>query len=111
MPAQPFYESYERTDMKKILIIEDSARTITFNNRKVRTPVTLTVTDCDLKALKVQMKMADIHNWKVKVLSEKDNEVIDYDYAEPQEVIIEELEFESEPKTTLEKLMKDGDSE
>ena len=95
--------------MKKVLIIKDRAKFITFNNRKVRTPVTLTVTDSDIKALKIHMKMADIQDWKVEVVSENDSEVIDYDYEEPQETIIEELE--DEPKTILEKLMKDGASE
>ncbi len=94
----------ERADMKKVLIIKDVARFITFRNRKVRTPVTLTINDSELKALKVHMKMADIKKWEVKLITEQDTEVIDYDYAEPDEVIIEELE--EEPKTILEKLMK-----
>jgi len=95
--------------MNKILVIEDRAKTITFRNRKVRTPVTLTVSERDLKALQIHMKMADIRQWRVENIPEKGTEVIDYDYAEPKEVIIEELE--AEPKTILEKLMKDGDSE
>lgn len=95
--------------MKKVLIIKDRAKFITFRNRKVRTPVTLTVNESELKALTIHMNMADIQDWKVEVVSDKDTEVIDYDYAEPQEVIIEELE--EEPKTILEKLMKDRASE
>jgi len=95
--------------MKKRLIIEDRARFINFKNRKVRTPVTLTVNDSELKHLMIVMRMADIQNWKVEDISDNQKtEVIDYDYAEPEEVIIEELE---EPKTILEKLMKDGESE
>jgi transcriptional regulator NrdR family protein len=108
MPVQP-YTNPERTNMKKVLIIKDRAKNITFKNRKVRTPVTLTIQDSDLKALKLHMKMADIQEWEVKVVSNEDTEVVDYDYAEPKEVIIEELE--EEPKTILEKLMKDGASE
>lgn len=98
----------ERTNMKKKLIIEDKAKFINFKNRKVRTPVTLTISDSELKSLRIHMKMADIQNWKVENISDEKTEVIDYDYAEPNEVIIEELE---EPKTILEKLMKDGESE
>jgi len=94
--------------MKKKLIIEDKAKFINFKNRKVRTPVTLTISDSELKSLRIHMKMADIQNWKVENISDEKTEVIDYDYAEPNEVIIEELE---EPKTILEKLMKDGESE
>jgi hypothetical protein len=96
--------------MKKVLIIEDKAKSIIFKNRKVRTPVELIVSDSELKALKVKMKMADIQNWKVGVIKkEEKSEIIDYDYEEPKEVIVEELE--TEPKTTLEKLMKTGEGE
>jgi len=91
--------------MKKLLIIEDKSKFITFRNRKVRTPVTLTVNESELKALYVHMKMVDIQKWKVKVITKKDNEIIDCDdYKE--EVVIEELE--DEPKTILEKLIKNG---
>ena len=96
--------------MKKVLIIKDSAKFIIFRNRKVRTPVTLNVNDDELKALKIGMKMSDIQDWEVKVVSEQGTEVIDYDYEEPAEVMIEELE-DDEPNTILEKLMKNGDSE
>jgi len=96
--------------MKKVLIIEDKAKSIIFKNRKVRTPVKLIVSDSELKALKVKMKMAAIQNWKVGAIKkEEKSEIIDYDYEEPKEVIVEELE--TEPKTTLEKLMKTGESE
>jgi len=91
--------------MKKLLIIEDKSKFITFRNRKVRTPVTLTVNESELKALHIHMKMVDIQKWKVEMITEKDNETIDYDdYNE--EVVIEELE--DEPKTILEKLIKNG---
>jgi len=97
--------------MRKILTIEDKAKSINFRNRKVRTPVTLIVSDSELKSLEIQMRMVDITNWNVKHISKlEETEVIDYDYAESSEVVIEELEAE-EPKTTLEKLLKDGESE
>lgn len=96
--------------MKKRLVIEDSAKFINFKNRKVRTPVTLIVDDSELKALTIHMRMADVKKWRVEELKDEQTEVIDYDYAETKEVIIEELEDE-EPKTILEKLMKDGESE
>jgi len=109
MPVQPFTNP-ERTDMKKRLIIEDHAKFITFRNRKVRTPVTLEVSDSDLKAMLIHMRMSDIKNWRVEDIKDEKTEVIDYDYAEPNEVIIEELE-DDEPSTILEKLMKSGESE
>jgi hypothetical protein len=101
------------TQMRKKVVIEDRAKFVRFKNRKIRTPVTLEInSDSELKQLKVSMKMADVQNWKVVVESDKTNEVIDYDYEEPQESVIEELENgHEEPKTILEKLMKDGDFE
>ena len=109
MPVQPF-TNLERTKMKKQLVIEDKAKTITFRHRKVRTPVTLIVSESELKYLEVHMKMVDIKNWKVNPLpQESKSEIVDYDYEEPPEVIVEELE--PEPKTVLEKLMKTGESE
>lgn len=97
--------------MKKILVIEDRAKFIYFRNRKIRTPVTLNVTDAELKHLKVAMKMADVQNWKVEIPTNKKDEVIDYDYEEPTDCVIEELEDEEEPKTILEGFMRKGDEE
>ena len=92
--------------MKKLLIIEDKLRFITFRNRQVRTPVILTVNESELKALYIRMKMAGINKWKVKAVTEKYNEDIDYDDDYTEEVIIEELE--EKPNTILEKLIKNG---
>ena len=49
----------------KTVIIEDKAKFIRYKNRKVRTPVTLNVTETELKQLKVAIKMADVQTWKV----------------------------------------------
>lgn len=95
--------------MEKILIISDKAKTINFRNRKVRTPVTLNVTDVELKNLKIQMRMADIQIWELKEKISDNVGVVDDDYVESSEVIIEELE--KEPSTVLEKLMKTGECE
>lgn len=94
--------------MKKILIIEDKSKFITFRNRKVRTPVTFTINESELKVLQTHMKMADIQKWRVEAITENDNEIIDYDYDYcKQEVVIEELEEET--KTILEKLIENED--
>lgn len=98
--------------MRKKVVIEDRAKFVRFKNRKVRTPVTLDInSESELKQLIVSMKMADIQNWKVEVRSEKTNEVIDYDYNEPKEYVVEELDDVEEPTTILGKLMKDGENE
>lgn len=98
--------------MRKKVVIEDRAKFVRFKNRKVRTPVTLDInSESELKQLIVSMKMADIQNWKVEVRSEKTNEVIDYDYNEPKECVVEELDDVEEPTTILGKLMKDGENE
>lgn len=95
--------------MKK-LIIEDRAKFIRFKNRKVRTPVTLLVSDSDLKFLRIQMKMADIQKWRIETkIDEKEKQVIDYDLINKSEIVIEELN--EEPKTILEKYMKDENGE
>ena len=95
--------------MKKVLVIEDHAKVIIFKNRKVRTPVSLEVTESELKVLEVAMHMAGVQKWKVTMTKIQEDEVIDYDFMEPEEVVIEELE--ELPKTILEKLMKNGDRE
>lgn len=89
--------------MKKLLIIKDKSKFITFRNRKVRTPVILTVNEAELKALHLHMKMAGIQKWKVEAMTEKDDGPVDYDEYN-EEVAIEELE--ESPKTILEKLIK-----
>ena len=95
--------------MKKILIIEDLAKSIIFKNRKIRTPVSLEVSDTELKALKVVMHMVGIKDWKISTPKIQEDEVVDYDFYEADVVVVEELE--DEPSTTLEKLMKNGDRE
>lgn len=98
--------------MKKNLIIKDRNKTIYFKNRKVRTPCTLEVTDREFERLQLSLKMADIQHYSVEDI----NKDIDLDKLldlDNKEVIIEELEFESDnekTKTILEKLMN-GDSE
>lgn len=95
--------------MKKILVIEDNGKFIRFKNRKVRTPVTLEVTETELKQLKTSMNMADIQNWHVKDKAGKKEEIIDYDYAIADKTTVEELE--DAPNTILGRFMKQGDSE
>lgn len=97
--------------MKKTVKIEDRGRYIYFKNRKIRTPVTLTINESELKELKMRMRMSDIQSFKVQDYDDNEvQEIVDYDFNEPEETVIEELEDE-EPKTLLEKYMKDGDGE
>lgn len=97
--------------MKKFLKIIDTNKFIYFKNRKVRTPVTLEVTDADLKKLHIALRMADVQNYEV-VFKEKNKieEKVDMVIDENKHVIIEELEVgENEPSTILEELMRNGE--
>lgn len=96
--------------MKKFLVIEDVGKHIHFKNRKVRTPVTLEVTDSELKQIQVSMKMSDVQNWKLYDKPGKKEEIIEDNDVITQEVVIEELEDDT-PDTILGRFMKDGDSE
>lgn len=101
--------------MKKFVKIIQPNKTIYFKNRKLRTPVTLEVTDSDLKSLEVVFKMADIQDFEIVIKNpgtKKQPEVEIFDFDEDKEIIIEELELEKqEPKTILEKLMRNGEKE
>lgn len=102
--------------MKKLLKIIDNNRFIYFKNRKIRTPATLEVTNDDLKKLHIALRMADIQEFEVITIDEnKIKEKIPTNIEENKNVIIEELEEqyivieefeEEEPKTILEKLMR-----
>jgi hypothetical protein len=101
--------------MKKILKIKDRNRTIYFRNRKVRTPCTIEVTDKEIENLRLTLKMTDIQKYSVQTVEDKED--IPTTYLGDEEVVIEELDFESDevisdekPKTILEKLMN-GDKE
>lgn len=95
--------------MKKLLIIEDHSKFIFFKNRKIRTPVELSITDDELKYLKVEMKIKGIQNWNIKtedpiVVKEKENveQIITINEIKNEDVVKEEKEM-----TTLQKLMKE----
>ena len=97
--------------MKKFLKIIDTNKFIYFKNRKVRTPVTLEVTDDDLKKLHIALRMAGVQNYEV-VLEEKNKTVkkVDIVIDENKHVIIEEFEVEEkDPSTILEELMRNGE--
>ena len=95
--------------MKKILVIEDTGKFVRFKNRKVRTPVTLKVTDSEFKQIKVSMDMSDIQKWHLKEDAGNKEKIIDNDIEVVDQSIIEELE--DTPDTVLGRLMKQGDSE
>lgn len=101
--------------MKKLIKITQPNKIIYFKNRKVRTPVTLEVTDSDLKSLEIAFKMADIQDFEIvienlNIKKQSDDEIINFD--EDKEIIIEELEIEKDaPKTILERLMRNGEKE
>jgi len=101
--------------MKKILTIKDRNRTIYFRNRKVRTPCTIEVTDKEIVNLQLTLKMTDIQHYSVQSVESREN--IPLTYIGDEQVVIEEIDFESDeedtnekPKTILEKLMN-GDNE
>lgn len=101
--------------MKKFIKITQPNKIIYFKNREVRTPVTLEVTDSDLKNLEVIFKIVDIQDFEVlikkpKIKSQPEVEIFNFD--ENEETVIEELELEEqEPITILEKLMRNGEEE
>jgi len=95
--------------MQKRLVINDKAKFINFRNRKVRTPVTLTITDAEVKNLKLRMSMEGIQDWRFEEIHEEKIEVVDFDFIGTDDVEVEELE--TEPTTILEKLIEDGDCE
>ncbi len=96
--------------MKKFLKIIDTGKFIYFKNRKVRTPVTLEVTDRDLKNLHVVLRMAGVQNYEVVLEENKRIEKVDVVIDENKHVIIEELKVEeNEPLTILEELMRNGE--
>ena len=95
--------------MKKILEIKDRGKTIFFRNRELRTPVTLTISDIELKALQNRMRMLDIQDWKVKDVPKDTIQIVEDDLIETDDVKVEELD--DGDLTILGKLMKGGDCE
>ncbi|MFW9871515.1 MAG: hypothetical protein ACFFG0_00225 [Candidatus Thorarchaeota archaeon] len=97
--------------MKKFLNILDTNKIIYFKNREVRTPVTIEVTDDELKKLHIALRMADVQNFTItenKVDTKKEDITIIID--ESKDIVIEELEeVEKEPSTILEELMRNGE--
>lgn len=103
----------EGNKMKKKLFIKDANKYIRFNNRKVRTPVILEVTDRDLRNLKPVLKMYDIKDIEIITPDKEKNDKEAIFIPETKEVAIEELDevvISDDPKTILEKLM-DGEIE
>lgn len=110
----PTFMNSEGNNMKKKLHIKDANKYIRFNNRKVRTPVILEVTDRDLRNLKPVLKMYDIKDIEIidPNKENKKDEAPDL-IPETKEVVIEELDeiiASDDPKSILEKLM-DGEIE
>ena len=96
--------------MKKFLIIRDTNKIIYFKNRQVRTPVTLKVTDNDLKTLHIALRMADIRDFEVTTEDPNSIEKENIFIEENKEVMVEDLEVEEEkPSTILEELMRTGE--
>jgi len=102
--------------MKKLLVIRDRSKIIYFKNRKVRTPVTLEITDKEVDKLRIALKMADITDFSVESLPSKEtSKEIKNNFVvglEDVGAVIEELDSEtslSEQKTILEKLMNNGE--
>jgi hypothetical protein len=96
-----FIPRLERTEMKKILVIEDTGKFVRFKNSKV--------TDSEFKQIKVSMDMSDIQKWHLKEDAGNKEKIIDNDIEVVDQSIIEELE--DTPDTVLGRLMKQGDSE
>jgi len=85
------------------------SRVIVFKNRSMRTPVELIVWESDLELLRLRLNLEQIVDYTITLLGEE-TEVLTTPVLQIHENVIteptvEELE-NSEPKSTLEKLLK-----
>lgn len=96
--------------MKKHKVrVEMPGKLIFFNNRKIRTPFELELTDHELDKFKVALHAAGVEDYSVNKIKDKDDVEEAILIPQKEEVVIEDLEIDeiNEPKTILEKLLRD----
>jgi hypothetical protein len=90
------------------VVVETPGKLIFFKNRKIRSPFTLEVDGKDLKLLKMTMSSNDIRKFIIEEINKAEN--VWEKLVTKEETVVEELfdvVEEVEPKTLLEKLLKD----
>lgn len=99
--------------MNKILLkIKEKNKVIYFRNRNIRTPVMIELTRNEIKKANLALKIADINDYiyeekevEKKIRTSEIRELVKLD----KDVLVEEIELCEEPKSILEKLLKDGE--
>jgi hypothetical protein len=96
--------------MRKLRVrVETPGKLVSFKNRQIRSPFTLDIYDSELKLLKTALASSDIGKYIIEEIDQSET-VWEKVIVSNEETVVEELfeESEEEPKTFLEKLLKDS---
>lgn len=97
--------------MKKYCVkIETPGKTIFFRNRKNRSPFTLEIFESEIKMLEAAMRASAVADYSISEITDDVKEDTWEDIiVSPisEETVVEELIEEEEPKTLLDKLLRD----
>jgi len=106
----PTQKNWEKNMRKLVVEIKTPSKKITYKNRVVRSPVKFEIFENELELLEGQLRQMCVEDYSVrplKVTTEDDSfdEVL---LQKDDEVLIEDLCEEIEPKSILDKLIKDN---
>lgn len=97
------------------VIVKKPGKIIFFNNRKIRSPFTLEIHESEINLLKSAMVAGAIteSQYSIELITDDDVQEETWEdviIPEKEEVVIEDLVEEKEPKTLLEKLLRDDEN-
>lgn len=92
---------------RTVLSINDKNRTIYFKNRELRTPVKIDITGQRLNDIHIAIRLAGITDYTITTTPVEKEPVVDIPLKVEKDVIVEELDTDSEPKSFLERLVKE----
>lgn len=93
---------------RTVLSIKEKNRKIYFKNRELRTPVTIDITDQRLNDVYLAIRLAGITDYVIETTPVEKEPVVDIPFkVDEKNVIVEELDSDSEPKSLLESLAKE----
>lgn len=88
---------------KRILKIRDRSKKIYFNNREIRTPVEIDVSEQNIKELELKMRIVGITDYEIETIVEDGKAVVTtpIEIKENDNVVVEELDqiFEEDSST------------
>lgn len=94
--------------MKKIVVINDKFKTITYQNKKFRTPATISVSERELSNIKICLRMAGVKDYYITDATQLQERPVDTIALRPDVKVVAEPKVEkaetTKPKAVVEEI-------